>query len=100
MNTTLASLSLCMILAAGCASTTDRDTAAAVQADYDQPGFVTDVVDGRLWIFRADSAELEEYRSMGEPAKHVIRVGAGPNGMTVKGPDGETIDAYLKAAGL
>jgi hypothetical protein len=27
----------------------------------------------------------------------VIRVGVGPNRMTVKAPDAETIDAYLRA---
>lgn len=62
-------------------------------------GFVTFVDEGRLWIFKAGSDELKAYQDDGEPAKIVIRVGAGPNGMTVKGPDAETIDAYLSAIG-
>ncbi|MCA9219353.1 MAG: hypothetical protein KDA71_03435 [Planctomycetales bacterium] len=62
-------------------------------------GFVTFVDDGRLWIFKAGSEDLKSYQEDGEPAKIVIRVGAGPNGMTVKGPEAETIDAYLSAIG-
>ena len=58
-------------------------------------GFVTKVEDGRLWVFRAGSAELAEFETAGELAEHVIRPGAGPAGMTVKGPDAETVDASL-----
>jgi len=71
---------------------------AAATKSYDKPGFVTDVVDGRLWIFRSDSDALATYRSTGEPAKHVIKPGAGPNGMTVKAPDVETIQEYMVVA--
>ncbi len=60
-----------------------------------KPGFVTKLVDGRLWVFREGSKTLKEFEEGGELAKHVIRPGAGPAGMTVKGPDAETIDAYL-----
>jgi hypothetical protein len=116
MDTIRASFSLLLLLAAACASTdaaspspdspspsSMQDTRAAAHADaahtsYDKPGFSTDVVEGRLWIFRAGSGELAEYQSMGEPAKHVIKPGAGPNGMTVKAPDVETIQAYMAAA--
>jgi secreted PhoX family phosphatase len=65
---------------------------------FSQPGFVTIVEDGRLWIFRADSKELAEYRKSGELAKHIVRPGAGPNRMTVKAPDAATADAYLAMA--
>lgn len=61
---------------------------------FAKPGFVTLVEDGRLWVFKSGSKELADYQSAGELAKHVVRPGAGPNGLTVKGPDGETIDAY------
>lgn len=58
-------------------------------------GFVTKIVDGRLWVFREGAKELEAFAEGGELAKHVIRPGAGPLGMTIKSPDAETIDAYL-----
>ncbi len=58
-------------------------------------GFVTFLVDGRIWVFKADAPELAEYKSAGELAKNVTRPGAGPDGMTVRGPDSETLDAYL-----
>lgn len=63
---------------------------------YDRPGFVT-MLDkhGRLWVFRADSKELAEFREKGEPAKQVVRPKAGPDGRALKAPDAETIDAYL-----
>jgi hypothetical protein len=64
---------------------------------YDKPGFVTDVKDGRLWVFRAGSKELEAYKKSGEPAHMVSRVGAGPNGMTIRSSDAKTIDDYLAA---
>lgn len=62
-----------------------------------KPGFVTRVVDGRLWVFRDGSGELAEFEQSGEPAKHVIRPGAGPGGMTLKAPDVEAITEYLTA---
>lgn len=72
--------------------------AAPAQKNYDKPGFVT-LFDkhGRLWVFRADSKELAEYRQKGELAKHVVRPRSGPDGLTLKAPDAETLDAYLKA---
>jgi hypothetical protein len=60
-------------------------------------GFETFVRDGRIWVFLPGSKELAEFEKSGEPAKSVTRVGAGPLGMTVKGPDTSTIDAYLEA---
>ncbi len=64
---------------------------------YDKPGFVTDVKDGRLWVFRAGSKEFEAYKKSGEPATMVTRIAAGPNGMTVRATDVKTIDDYLAA---
>ncbi len=58
-------------------------------------GFATFIVEGRLWVFREGAAELKEFKEFGEPAKSVTRVGAGPNGMTIRSVDGATIDAYL-----
>lgn len=60
-------------------------------------GFVTEVTDGRLWVFREGSKDIEEFRKHGELTKMVTRVGAGPNGMTIRSGDAEVIDAYLAA---
>jgi uncharacterized protein (TIGR03000 family) len=64
---------------------------------FARPGFVTFERDGRLWVFREKSKELEEFKRDGEIAKQVTRIGAGPGGRTIKAPDAETLDAYLKA---
>lgn len=76
----------------------DTPAAAPAQKNYDKPGFVT-LFDkhGRLWVFRADSKELAEYRQKGDLAKHIVRPRSGPDGLTLKAPDAETLDAYLKA---
>ncbi len=58
-------------------------------------GFAVDIVDGRLWVFRRPSKDWDAYQAAGEPAKHITRIGAGPMGMTIKAPDGETITEYL-----
>jgi hypothetical protein len=73
----------------------DSDTIAAYLAAKD--GFVTEIVDGRLWVFRPDSKDLAEFRTHGEPAKSVTRPGAGPGGMSVRSGDSDTISAYLTA---
>ena len=62
-----------------------------------RPGFVTRGKDGRLWVFRAGDKELAEFDKTGEVAKQVTRAGAGPGGVTLKGPDVETLDEYLGA---
>lgn len=63
---------------------------------HDKPGFVTAVVDGRLWVFKADdSKNIEEFRQSGELGKMASRIAAGPNRMTIRAPDMETIDRYL-----
>lgn len=89
---------LCLALAAatGCASS--HHAAGHTQAvSYDRSGFVTQMEDGRLWVFRAGSKELAEFQAKGEPAKQLVRPGAGPGRITLKGPDAETLDAYLAA---
>jgi len=90
-------------LLAGCATAetaTQKAAAAHLQpaAPHAKPGFHTELdKDGRLWVFKADSKELEEFKAKGKPAKHVVRPAAGPMGLTVKAVDFETIDAYLAA---
>lgn len=64
-------------------------------SQFDKPGFVTEVEDGRLWVFRADSQELKDFQATGEPAKQFTEIGAGPEGMTVKSADAQTLQDYL-----
>ncbi len=65
---------------------------------HDKPGFVTAVVEGRLWVFKADDAKnIEEFRQSGELGKMASRIAAGPNRMTIRAPDMETIERYLEA---
>ena len=64
---------------------------------YNRPGYFTQVDDGRLWVFAEGSKELAAFKEHGEPAKLVTRIGAGPNGMTIKAPSVEVMDAYLAA---
>lgn len=78
------------------AETLDDYAAVAV---YGLPGFATFLIDGRLWVFRDPSSELDGFEKVGEPAKRVTRVGAGPRDLTLVGPDGETLDAYMAAFG-
>ena len=75
----------------------DHGQARPAPSAHAKPGFHTVIEDGRLWVFREGSKELVEFQKSGEPAKSVTRVGVGPNRMTVKGPDVETLDAYLAA---
>jgi hypothetical protein len=82
------------LAAVGC---TGGQSGGAQSASYNKPGFVTEVHDGRLWVFKQDAKELAEFKKNGELGKQVTRIGAGPNKMTMKAPDAETIDAYLGA---
>ncbi len=87
-------------ISTGCSQTagqTPSGAAAGAPVSYDKPGFVTQVQDGRLWVFREGAKELEEFRKHGELVQQVVRPGAGPNGMTIKAPDSATINDYLKA---
>ncbi|MCO6455087.1 MAG: hypothetical protein J5I93_07280 [Pirellulaceae bacterium] len=64
-----------------------------------QRGFVLLEEDGRLWVFRLSSPDLGEFLQAGELAKCVVRPGAGPGGVTLKAPDAETLDDYVRALG-
>jgi hypothetical protein len=92
MSLAAAALGLAVV---GCAG--GQGGGAQKSASYDKPGFVTEVHDGRLWVFKRDAKELAEFKKNGELGKQVTRIGAGPNKMTMKAPDAETIDAYLGA---
>ena len=71
--------------------------ACATASSFGKPGFHTEVRDGRLWVFREGSKDLEEFKKHGEPAHQLTRIGAGPNGMTIKSSDAQVIDDYLAA---
>lgn len=71
--------------------------AACASSGYDKTGFYTEVKDGRLWVFEEGSKALAEFKKSGEPAKQYTKIGAGPNGMTIKSDDAKTIDKYLAA---
>jgi hypothetical protein len=76
------------LLIAACAGTAEGPGA--------KPGFATEVVDGRLWVFDTGSEAYAKYKKSGmEPGKFATAIGAGPDGMTVKAPDIETLNAYL-----
>ena len=64
-------------------------------APHLKAGFVLIEEEGRIWVFREGSADLEEFKAKGEPAKQVIRPGSGIGGVTLKATASETIDEYL-----
>lgn len=66
-------------------------------AGYDKPGFVTKVENGRLWVFATGSKELADFEKHGEPTIAVSKIGEGPEGMTLRGPSVEVLDAYQAA---
>ena len=70
---------------------------ACASTALSKPGFYTEVREGRLWVFREGSKELEEFKKHGEPEKQVTRIGGGPGGMTIKSSDAKVIDDYLAA---
>jgi hypothetical protein len=72
---------------------TDRDVMLAYALT--KPGYKVIVDDGRLWVFAAGSQALADFEKHGEPAKMVVRPGAGPRGMTLKSVDGAILDAYM-----
>ncbi len=94
------------VVGAGCKTSTGQKEEAVrvtarqgLQHKLALPGYsVFDADDeGRLWIFRADAKELAEFSKSKEIAKFVSLVGEGPNGVTIKGPDLETLNDYMKA---
>ena len=77
--------------------TLTASAAADTGTVYSKPGFVTEVKDGRLWVFREGSQDLAEFKDSGELAKMVTLIGAGPNGMTIRAGDAKDIEDYLAA---
>lgn len=81
-------------LMAGTALSAQANTATPTP-QYDKAGYTTFSQDGRLWVFKEGSKELEEFKKTGEPVKQYTRIGEGPEGMTVKGASDEDLNSYL-----
>lgn len=64
---------------------------------HDRPGYLTRMVKDRLWVLRKGSKDLAEFLKKGESAKSVTILGAGPDGMTMRAPDAETIRGWQLA---
>lgn len=84
---------------AGLYGVTLKSTESATIDEYltTLPGFYTQMEDGRLWVFRSESPELQEFLRTGEAAKQVVRPLSGPFGLTLKSVETQLIDAYLAA---
>ena len=70
---------------------------AMADANFNKAGFETHVENGRLWVFKADSAELAAFKAQGEPAVFVSRIGDGPEGMTLRGNNNDVLEAYISS---
>ncbi|MCR9247027.1 MAG: hypothetical protein NXI31_18495 [bacterium] len=67
------------------------------ETPFDRPGFIVREFDGRLYVFPAAAPEAAGFEDSAVLRHSVTRIGVGPQGMTVRAPDRETIDAYLIA---
>ena len=88
-----------VLAGAGCAMTGDSTAAPESALPAIDPWTGTGLsvwdVDDRWWVFLEKSKDLAEFRKTGRGSeKSVTRVGAGPEGRTLKAPDAETLDAF------
>ncbi|MEM8884690.1 MAG: hypothetical protein AAGD14_11520 [Planctomycetota bacterium] len=58
-------------------------------------GFIVVGDEGRLWVFREGSRHYDDFVASGEPAKSVTRVGAGPDGLTVRGAEEAVVEDFV-----
>jgi hypothetical protein len=63
-----------------------------------RPGYFVEVRDGRLWVFLRGTQDFYDFQKMGEPAKLVTMIHAGPGGLTLRGPDRETLVGYMASS--
>ncbi|MCA8948336.1 MAG: hypothetical protein KDE27_02470 [Planctomycetes bacterium] len=91
--------SLALFCACGTVDSTPQPVTLAADAAYARPGFVAAAHSGRLYVFRAEDPLFEEFLHSGELHHSVTRVAAGPDGMSVRAPDKDTIDGYLLSRG-
>ena len=64
---------------------------------YAKTGYYTHVHDGRLWVLKSGDNDIALVSKNQEPKVVITRIGAGPNGMTMRSNDAKVIDAYLAA---
>ena len=83
------------------AASSFHDTAPVPTArdggEFARPGFEVFPREGRLWVFKAGSQDVAVFHRLGEPAKFVTLIGAGPHGMTLRGPSRELLTSYQAA---
>ncbi len=60
-------------------------------------GFNTYVREGRIWVFKPGSEHEAEFLEVGEPAKSVTKVGAGPMRATVRAAELDVMHRYLRS---
>ncbi|QDU73511.1 hypothetical protein Pan97_04840 [Bremerella volcania] len=70
---------------------------SADSSKYNRPGFLTKVIDGRLWVLSLDSPSISDLVAGEGPEKHVTLPGAGPDRKTIKTDSRETAIHYLFA---
>lgn len=70
---------------------------SADSSKYNHKGFLTKVIDDRLWILPLDSPHIASLIEGEVPEKHVTLPGAGPDRKTIKTDSRETAIQYLFA---
>ena len=107
MKTSLAMILAMLFALAACASDdqmsesksdssmTTAKSGPMAAPNYAFPGFAVYESDGRLWIFREGGKGQMEFVKDGEPSESVTMIGAGPNRMTIKSDDRETLLSYV-----
>lgn len=70
---------------------------SADHSTYNRRGFLTKVIDGRLWVLPLDSPSLAALVEGEGPEKHVTLPGAGPDRKTLKTDSRDTAIHYLFA---
>ena len=73
----------------------DKETVLKWAAKVD--GFNTYVREGRVWVFKPGSEHEAEFLSVGEPAKSITKVGAGPLRSTVRAADDDVLHRFIRA---
>lgn len=60
-------------------------------------GFNTYIREGRVWVFKPGSEHEAEFLSVGEPAKSITKVGAGPLRSTIRAAEEDVLHHYIRA---
>lgn len=106
MSKTVTNLSIAALIGlTACMSSGNRPLAKSAAAPapvvketpFDRPGFVARELGGRLYVFRTAAPEAAAFEESAALRQCVTRIGVGPQGMTVRAPDRETLDGYLIA---